>query len=118
MSKLVKAEVLIKEAVEDLNHRCYNKAVSASYFAVRLLTEHFLPNLMTTKDDKIANALFREVERRSGRRKAEEMRCTFLFLFSERKRADHRADLFGEEEARTVVEKATSLMKELKEIFK
>ncbi|MGB9631323.1 MAG: HEPN domain-containing protein [Candidatus Methanodesulfokora sp.] len=118
MSKLVKAEVLIKEAMEDLNHGCYNKAVSASYFAIRLLTEHFIPNLTTTKDDKIANALFREVERRVNRRKAEEMRYTYLFLFSERKRADHRADLFEKEEAKTIVEKAVSFMEELKEIFK
>lgn len=48
MSKLVKAEVLVKEAMEDLKHGCYNKAVSASYFAVRLLTEHFY----TIDDDK------------------------------------------------------------------
>lgn len=72
---------------------------------------------MTTKDDKIANALFREVERRVNREKAEEMRYIYLFLFSERKRADHRADLFREEEAITIVDKAVYLMEELKKIF-
>lgn len=118
MSKLDKAEVLIREALEDLKNGCYNKAVSASYFAARLLTEHFIPNLMTTKDDKIANALFREALRRSSEERATEIRRIYLFLFSERKRADHREDIFSEEEAKTVVNLAVSLMREIREIFR
>lgn len=45
MSKLIKSKVLIEEALRDLEHGSYNKAVSASYFAVRLLVEHLLRGL-------------------------------------------------------------------------
>ncbi len=62
MSKLIKSKVLIEEALRDLKHGSYNKAVSASYFTVRLLVEHLLRDLRTSKDDKIANALRRHLE--------------------------------------------------------
>lgn len=117
MSKLRKAEVLMGEAMMDLKMGCFNKAVSSSYFAVRLLVENFLPDLMTTKDDKIANALQREVERREGIEKAREMKLTYLFLFNERKRADHRPDLFGEDEAREVLSKAEYMFGEVRRIL-
>ena len=42
MSKLEKAETLLKEAETDLKHNCYNKAVSAAYFACRMLAEHIV----------------------------------------------------------------------------
>jgi len=117
VSKSRKAEVLLEEAKIDLENKCFNKAVSASYFAVRLLAESFLPALMTTKDDKIANALFREVERRSGKEKAYYIRSEFLYLFNERKKADHRPDLFKEEEARGIVRRAEFLFNEIREIL-
>lgn len=72
---------------------------------------------MTTKDDKIANALFREALRRSGEERTTEIKLTYLFLFSERKRADHKEDILSEEEARAVVDLAVSLMGEIKEVF-
>ncbi len=117
MSKLDKAEILLREAKEDLKHGCYNKAVSASYFAVRLFVESFLPGLMTRRDDKIANALFREVERKVGRERAEEIKSSYLFLFDLRKKADHRADTFGKE-AEEIVAIAERLMREIGEILK
>jgi len=117
MSKLDKAEILLREAKEDLKHECYNKAVSASYFAVRLFVESFLPGLMTRRDDKVANALFREIERRTGREKAEEIKSNYLFLFDQRKKADHRADIFGKE-AEEIVAMAERLMREIEEILR
>ncbi len=106
----------MREAELDLKHGCYNKAVSASYFAVRLLVEHFIP-LKTTKDDKIANALYREVEKKIGRRRAKEIREEFLKLFHKRKVADHRPYLFSEVEAQEMLERAKSLIDDLKEIL-
>ena len=116
-SKLRKAELLLKEAKADLEHGSFNKAVSASYFAVRLTVEHFLPDIRTTKDDKLANALFREIKRRKGEEKAKEVKKCFLFLFNERKKADHRPYIFSGEEAFGIVARAESLIEELLEIF-
>ena len=117
MSKLRKAEVLMEEAAMDLEHGSYNKAVSASYFAVRLTVEHFIEGLRTTKDDKIANALFRIAERKVGREEATRLKGTFLFLFNERKRADHRPHLFSREEAERIVRVARSLRDEITRIL-
>ncbi len=113
MSKLIKAEVLMKEAKSDVEHGSYNKAVSASYFAVRLTVEHFLNKLRTTKDDKIANALFREVSKRLGKREAERMRKEYMLLFNERKKADHRPYLFMKDETTRLVQMAESLREEI-----
>ncbi len=60
----LKAEVLLREARMDVEHGSYNKAVSASYFPLRLTVEHLIRGLLTTKDDKIANALYREIKRK------------------------------------------------------
>ncbi len=110
ISKLEKAKVLISEAKEDLRHGSYNKAVSAAYFSVRLTTEHFLAT-RTSKDDKIANALYRKIREVIGEEEANQVRLDFLDLFNLRKYADHRGVLFSEEEAREIVEIAENLMK-------
>jgi len=108
VSKLEKARILLSEAREDLRHGSYNKAVSASYFAVRLATEHFI-TIRTSKDDKIANALYRKLKEVLGEEKAEQIRLDFLELFNLRKYADHRGVLF-DEEAWEIVKLAESLM--------
>ncbi len=79
VDKLTKSEVLLKEAWVDLESGCYNKAVSASYFAVRLAVEHYIP-INTSKDDKIANALKRKLEGLVGDR-AGDFRWRYLKLF-------------------------------------
>ncbi len=101
-----KAEVLLWEALKDLEVGCYNKAVSASYFAVRLMAESFLKGLTTTKDDKIANALGRSL----GPKVREEM----LWLYEERKKADHRPYLFDKERASLAVKKSSELIELMK----
>ena len=52
-----KAMRLMKQAKVDLENGCYDKAVSAAYFSVRMLSETYLKGLRTRRDDKIANAL-------------------------------------------------------------
>jgi len=109
VSKLEKAKILLSEAKEDLKHGSYNKAVSASYFAVRLAAEHFIA-IRTSKDDKIANALYRRMRELVGEERAEEVRLDFLELFSLRKYADHRGVLFDREEAEEIVGLAEGLL--------
>ncbi len=115
VDKLTKSEVLLKEAWADLEGGCYNKAVSASYFAVRLLVEHYIP-INTSKDDKIANALKRRLERSVGSR-AEDFRRRYLKLFQRRKIADHKPLLFSREEAEGIVREAADLIGELKRLL-
>ncbi len=109
VSKLEKAKILLSEASEDLRHGSYNKAVSASYFAVRLTAEHFLP-IRTSKDDKIANALYRKLREVVGEERARQVRIDFLEMFAWRKYADHRGVLFDREDAEAAVELARELM--------
>ncbi len=116
ISKLTKSYVLLREVEEDLKHGSYNKAVSASYFAVRLFVEYYIP-IKTTKDDKIANALYRTLKQRLGERKAKEMKEIYLNLFQRRKVADHRPYLFSKEEAEEVLKNARELVKELKGVL-
>ena len=106
-----KSDVLMEEALKDLEVGCYNKAVSAAYFSVRAAVEHLLPGLRTSKDDKIANALKRVLRRELGDEGAEEARGKFLALFEARKVADHRPKSMEEEEARFYVSLAVDLRK-------
>ena len=99
----------MEEAMKDLECSCYNKAVSAAYFSLRILVEHMIPNLRTNKDDKIANALKRMLLREIGEEGAERIRSKFLSLFEARKRADHRPYMFEEDEARFFVEMALEI---------
>jgi hypothetical protein len=60
---------LLEEAVRDLEISCYNKAASASYFAVRMLAEETLRQLgehIPRRDDKLANAIKNKGLRRRG----------------------------------------------------
>ncbi len=113
MSKLLKAEILLEEARMDVEHGSYNEAVSASYFSLRLTAEHLIRGLMTTKDDKIANALYREIKRKCGEERAKRVKETYLFLYNERKKADHRPHLFTKDEARRILEISESLRREI-----
>jgi len=56
----LKAEELFKEAVDDVKIGCYNKAVSALYFSLRMMAEDFLLRIrapIPRRDDKLANVL-------------------------------------------------------------
>ncbi len=100
-----KAMRLMKQAKVDLENGCYDKAVSAAYFSVRMLSETYLKGLRTRRDDKIANAL--------GKKLGDQVRLEYLYLFERRKEADHRDKVFGKEEARRIVARAESLFNRL-----
>ncbi len=93
----------MKEAEDDFKRGNYDKAISASYFAVRMLAEIFLKDLKTKKDDKIANAL--------GRALNESVRRDFMYLFEKRKEADHRDKIFRMDEAEDILNRARKLSK-------
>ncbi len=110
-----KARILMNEALRDLECGCYNKAVSAAYFAVRLLAESKLMGLRTRKDDKIANALYRLLLR-LGEEEAEWIRRSFMKLFEARKMADHTSVSFNREEAKSLVRLAMELVERIEEV--
>lgn len=104
-----KSDELMMESLRDLEVGCYNKAVSASYFSVRLAAESVLKGLTTRKDDKIANALRTILSVKLGRERAEEFRSAYMSLFEARKIADHRPQSFQREEAEYYVKLAEEL---------
>ncbi len=106
-----KSDVLWDEALKDLDVGCYNKAVSASYFSVRLAAESVLKGLKTSKDDKIANALERVLSKKLGEKEAKEVKNRYMGLYAARKLADHRAFSFNRELASSYVEIAGELRK-------
>ena len=111
MSLEEKSRRLMDEALMDLIVGCYNKAVSAAYFAVRLAAESKLRGLKTKKDDKIANALARLLSRSLGREASERTRSEYLSQFEARKLADHRPYSFEREDAERQVMRAKELLR-------
>jgi len=103
-----KSNVMFSEALKDLEVGCYNKAVSAAYFSVRLAAESVL-NIKTKRDDKIANAVRRLLEVKVGVEKAREAWIEYMKLFDCRKMADHRGKLYSREEAKRCIEIAEKL---------
>jgi len=106
-----KSRRLMDEAVRDLVVGCYNKAVSAAYFSVRLAAESKLRGLKTKKDDKIANALARLLSRSMGKEASERVKYEYLSLFEARKLADHRPYSFEREDAERLVRRAKKLLR-------
>ncbi len=104
-----KSDELMGESLKDLEVGCYNKAVSAAYFSVRLAAESILKGLKTKKDDKIANALMKVLSRKLGEKKAKELKDEYMALFEARKIADHRPISFSKEMAEFYVRTAEKL---------
>jgi len=105
-----KSRVLLSEAEKDLEAGCYNKAVSAAYFSLRLAAESTL-GIKTKRDDKIANAVRRLLEAKIGPREAKEAWRKYMKLFDSRKLADHRGKLYTREEAEACIKTAKELRK-------
>jgi HEPN domain-containing protein len=77
---------LLEEAIRDLEISCYNKATSASYFAVRMLAEETLRQLdehIPRRGDKLANAI--KIKVLGGEATA------MVILYALGKKADHEA---------------------------
>jgi len=87
-----KSKKLLEEAIKDLDIMCYNKAVSASYFAIRMIAEEILRALgekIPKRDDKLANA----IKNKGLIREA----IAMASLYALRKKADYEAGISKEE---------------------
>lgn len=103
-----KSATLMREARKDLEVGCYNKAVSAAYFAVRMAVEKYLESLGATfskKDDKLANTM-----QSIGHG---DVAYAMRVLFQARKRADHGDKFFTLKEAEELMEIAASAWKKV-----
>jgi len=103
-----KALLLLKEAQKDSDIACYNKAVSAAYFAARMATESFLAERvrhLPRRDDKLANVL-----RNLG---FESLGATLMELYQLRKRADYGEKSMNEEDSRRAIRYAKTLIEKL-----
>jgi hypothetical protein len=90
---------------------CYNKAVSASYFAIRMIAEEILRALgekIPKRDDKLANA----IKNKGLIREA----ITMASLYALRKKADYEAGI-SKEEAELAVSLSIQTYRSLEEYF-
>ncbi len=101
---LMKAKLLIEQAVRDLELSCFDKAVSAAYFSVRMAAE-LLTRSRARRDDKLANAL--------GNLMGDEFRIKMMALYEFRKRADYRSKMTSEGEAKIAVRDAKQLLESI-----
>ncbi|MBS7247675.1 MAG: HEPN domain-containing protein [Candidatus Freyarchaeota archaeon] len=110
---VVKSKVLLREAKRDIEVGCYNKAVSAAYFALRMVVERYLDSLgapYSKKDDKLANTI-----QSLGMK---EVAYVMRVLFQARKRADHSDKLFTLKETEDLLSMAESAWKTMLEAFR
>ncbi len=103
---LVKARLLLEQAKKDLEIGCFDKAVSAAYFSVRMAAE-LLTQSRARRDDKLANAL--------GNLMGDEVKARMMALYELRKRADYRGKLTSEGEAKLAVREAEHLLNSILE---
>lgn len=105
-----RALLLLKEAQKDSDIQCYNKAVSAAYFAARMATESFLAEKvqhLPRRDDKLANVL-----RNVG---LESLASILMELYQLRKNADYGERVMSIEDSGRAVTKAKTLIEKLTE---
>ncbi len=106
-----KSDILLNEAEIDLKLKCFNKSVSASYFAVRKEIEYLARKLGSTiprRDDKLINIL-----KHLGKDKlAEET----LYLYERRKDADYGEAEIDERTAMICLDIAKRVIAEVREL--
>jgi uncharacterized protein (UPF0332 family) len=93
----VRSRELLRQAIKDLEVGCYDKAVSAAYFAVRRAAEDLLMRLgehIPRRDDKLANAI--------ENKGLVEVANILRMLYSYRKDADYGEGVTGEIAVRCV----------------
>ncbi len=105
-----RSKELLRQAIKDLEVGCYDKAVSAAYFAVRKAAEDLLKKLnehIPRRDDKLANA----IENKGLAEIADILRI----LYSYRKDADYGEGVTEEIAMRCVkyAEKALNIMSKI-----
>lgn len=114
-----KSSVLLEEAEKDLTSGCYNKTISASWFAV----EVFLRGLLLALGMPVParpNKLISVIHKLIGERLPQYLWvCRLLSkLYDRRRRADHREVLFDETVAENTLREAKRVLAALREIAK
>jgi uncharacterized protein (UPF0332 family) len=107
-----KTDTLINEAEVDLKERCFNKAVSASYFAVRMEIEVLANKLRLTvprRDDKLINIL-----KYLG---MDELAEEAFYLYQRRKDADYGEIEIDEATATYCLNIAKKIIEKLREFL-
>jgi len=109
-----RSKELLRQAIKDLEVGCYDKAVSAAYFAVRKATEDLLKKLgeyIPRRDDKLANA----IENKGLTEVAEILRTLYIY----RKDADYGEGVSEEIAVRCVrdAEKALDIITKIIEVL-
>ncbi|MBS7251427.1 MAG: HEPN domain-containing protein [Candidatus Freyarchaeota archaeon] len=105
-----KVLLLLEEAQRDDHVKCYNKAVSAAYFAARMAAESFIAGRMEhlpRRDDKLANVL-----RNIG---FESLASTLMELYKLRKKADYGEGVMSEGDSRKAILYAKTVIEALTE---
>ncbi len=92
--ELYKVRDIAERSEKEVEAGCYNKAVSAAYFSVRLTAESML-DIKTKRDDKIANAVRRLLEEVVAK-EAEEAWRYYMIPSEKRRLAGHRRNLHKE----------------------
>ncbi len=111
---LRKAKIMLKEAEEDLNIGCYNKAVSASWFAVESLLRAIVLKKrkpMPERPNKLISLIHRLLYTEHPDKK--HLAHIISSLYEKRKRADHRETLFNRIHAMKSLSQAESIYNEL-----
>ncbi len=104
-----KIRALIKQAEKDLEVSCYDKSVSASYFAARMAAEIFLINKgikhLPRRDDKLANTVLSQGMKEEA--------VKLLTLYGLRKKADYSPHVSGEHNAKLCINISKQIIKSL-----
>ena len=108
---LRKSTILLNEAKKDLEIGCYNKAISASWFAIEAILRALLLFLRKPMMER-PGALIGQIQRIFNHTYPD---YKFLLpqihsIYEKRKRADHRETLYGEKDAELVVRAAEEII--------
>ena len=119
MKYLKKSDMLLREAKKDLEMNCYNKAISASWFAIETILRAVIIFLGKPMLEK-SGALIGQIQRifRKKFPQYTSLLPKIHSIYEKRKRADHREVLFGEKEASSVVKETEIIVSNIKEILK
>ena len=117
-SYLKKAKILLEEARKDLISGCYNKAVSASWFAVENLLRAFLlrrGKVPPERPNKLISIIHKMLyeEYPDKRHLIPEISS----LYEKRKRADHRDTFFDYSQADKAFRQAMKIFESIEEIL-
>lgn len=117
-SYLKKAKILLEEARKDLINGCYNKAVSASWFAVENLLRALLlrgGKIPPERPNKLISIIHKMLYEKYPDKRY--LIPEISSLYEKRKRADHRDTFFDHSQADRAFSQAIEIFKGIEEIL-